>query len=90
MVKEVIRYQTGKHHLAISGEAEERMLELYGNLYLDYCSGMPIDRTAVTSTFGYEMWMRVGSDSRYVREMEEMMKDSEKGSRRWAQQEEET
>lgn len=90
MVKEVIRYQTGKHHLAISGEAEERMLELYGNLYLDYCSGMPIDRAAVTSTFGYEMWMRVGSDSRYVREMEEMMKDSEKGSRRWAQQEEET
>ncbi len=87
LVKDVIRYQTGKHHLAISGEGEERMLELYANLYLDYCSGNPIDRKVVTSTFGYEMWMRVGSGSRYVREMEEMMKDSERGSREWAQQE---
>lgn len=87
LTKQVIRFQMRDHHLAISEDLEDRMLELYGNLYLDYCSGRPIDRRSVVSTLGYEMWMRVGPDSRYAKELEEMMKDSARGSREWTRTE---
>ena len=85
LVRQVIRRQLRQTVLPVSEEMEELMVNLYANLYVDYCAGRPIDRKSVTSTRGYGLWMRVAPDSRYLKEMEEMMRDTETSHREWAQ-----
>lgn len=85
LVRQVIRRQLRQTVLPVSEEMEELMVNLYANLYVDYCAGRPIDRKSVTSTRGYGLWMRVAPDGRYLKEMEEMMRDTETSYREWAQ-----
>ena len=85
LVRQVIRRQLRQTVLPVSEEMEELMVNLYANLYVDYCAGRPIDRKSVTSTRGYGLWMRVAPDGRYLKEMEEMMRDTETSHREWAQ-----
>ena len=88
LVRSTIRRKLEQAHFPVSEEMAELMETLYANLYVDYCAGFPIDRRVVTSTRGYGLWMRAAPDSRYVREMEEMMLDTEVSHRQWSQQQE--
>lgn len=85
LVRQTIRDQLSKTRFAVPEGAAELMKNLYANLYVDYCAGYPIDRKSVTSTRGYGMWLRAAPDSKYVKEMEEMMEDASVSHRQWTQ-----
>ena len=85
LVRQVVRNQLEEEHFSVSQELANRMTGLYSNLYVDYCAGYPIDRALVTSSQGYGLWLRVASDNRYVKKMDEILDDNRMEHRTWRQ-----
>ena len=85
LVRQVVRNQMEEEHFSVSQELADRMTGLYSNLYVDYCAGYPIDRALVTSSQGYGLWLRVASDNRYVKKMDEILDDNRMEHRTWRQ-----
>ena len=60
------------------------MVELYGQLYYDYCAGNAMSWDKVSATRAYRLWEKIDPDSRYVKDMGQMIEDVKQDLHDWS------
>lgn len=83
-VKGIIRNQVRTSFHAIPEDLKDEMADLYALLYYDYCAGNAMSRDEVNAARAYRLWQRLAPDSRYVKEMSQMMEDVRQAQHVWS------
>lgn len=83
-LKTVIKSQVIKTIHSVPDDLKEEMAQLYADLYFNYCAGNRMDQNQVTTERNYKLWQRVSPDSKYVKEMGQMMEDVKYDHHDWS------
>lgn len=59
-------------------DVERSMAQVYAGVYIDYYAGRKIDAAGVRASKGYRWWLRNMPDSKMIKELEAMIKDSDR------------
>ncbi len=83
-MKAIVEEQARKTLRAIPEELKDEMVELYGQLYYDYCAGNAMSWDKVSATRAYRLWEKIDPDSRYVKDMGQMIEDVKQDLHDWS------
>ncbi len=83
-VKGILRNQVRTSFHAIPEDLKDEMADLYALLYYDYCAGNRMRRDEVNDSRACRLWDRLAPDSRYVKEMNQMMEDVRQAQHDWS------
>ena len=83
-MKAIVEGQARKTLRAIPEDLKDEMVDLYGELYYDYCAGNAMSWDKVSATRAYRLWQRIDPDSRYVKDMGQMIEDVKQDLHDWS------
>lgn len=82
-MKDVIEEQVKKDFGTIPESLKDEMAALYSGMYFDYCAGSRLDWDYVRTEKAYRLWERFAPDSRYVKNMWQMIEDAKQDLHDW-------
>ncbi|MCI9163420.1 MAG: metallophosphoesterase [Lachnospiraceae bacterium] len=82
-MKGIVGNQARKTLKAIPEDLKEEMAGLYGELYYAYCAGNGMSQDRIQATRAYRLWERIAPDSRYVKDMGQMIEDVRQDLHDW-------
>lgn len=83
-VKGIVGNQARKTLKAVPEDLKDEMVGLYGELYYAYCAGNAMSEGRVHATRAYRLWERIDPDSRYVKDMGQMIEDVRENLHDWS------
>lgn len=83
LAKRILAEQAKKTITAIPDDLKEEMADIYGQMYYDYCAGNQMSRDSIYAARAYKLWERIGPDSRYKKEMGQMIEDVKQDQHCW-------
>lgn len=83
-LKAIIKEQALLTIHSVPDDIKEEMAQLYADLYFNYCAGNRMVQDAVISERSYKLWQRVAPDSKYVKDMGQMMEDVKEDHHDWS------
>lgn len=82
-MKNIIKEQVKKSFGTIPDYLKDEMADLYSGLYYDYCAGNRMEWDDVRFTRAFRLWERFESDSRYKKNMSQMVEDVKQDLHGW-------